>query len=130
MSFCLGVAFASVLAVISAERLTLAWEHSVEKVRWEEDYVARAGRLELMEARVKGSGAGMEPPPGAVLRDDWWHYRPASYALEKLTLTRSSYAGDYQICWASACRTLTALLGPPPREGVTIDLFVCREERE
>lgn len=130
MSFCLGVAFASVLAVIPAERVTLAWEHSVEKVRWEEDYVARVGRLELMEARVKGSGAGMEVPPGAVLRDGWWHYKPTADALEKLILTRSTYTGDYQLCWAGACRTLTEFLGPPPREGVTVELFVCRAKRE
>ena len=130
MSFCLGVAVASMLAVIPAERVTLAWEHSVEKIRWEEDYVARSGRLELMEARVKGSGAGMEVPEGAVLRDGWWHYKPAMYGIEKLTLTRSTYAGDYQLCWAGACRTLTELLGPPPREGTTVDLFVCRTKRE
>lgn len=126
MSFCLGVAFASVLAVIPAERVTLAWEHSVEKIRWEEDYVTRAGQLELMEARVKGSGAGMEVPEGAVLRDGWWHYRPAGGKLpEKVTLTRSSYTKDYELCWEDRCRTLTTLLGPPPREGTTVELFVC-----
>lgn len=130
MSFCLGVAFATVLAVIPVERVTLAWEHSVEKVRWEEDYAAHAGRINPVAARVKGSGAGMEPPPGAVLRDGWWHYKPASYALEKITLTRSTYAGDYQLCWAGACRTLTALLGPPTKEGVTVELFVCQVKRE
>lgn len=130
MSFCLGVAFASVLATIPAERVTLAWEHSVEKIRWEEDYVARIGRLELMEARVKGSGAGMEVPEGAVLHGGWWHYQSATYALEKITLTRSTYAGDYQLCWASVCRTLTELLGPSPREGATVDLFVCRAKQE
>ena len=83
-----------------------------------------------MATRVKDSGAGMEVPSGAVLRDGWWHYKPAAYALEKLTLTRSTYAGDYQLCWASACRTLTALLGPSPREGVIVELFVCRTKRE
>lgn len=125
MSFCLGVAFASVLAVIPAERVTLAWEHSVEKVRWEEDYVARVGRLKLMEARVKGSGAGMEVPEGAVLRNGWWHYRPVGKLLDKVVLTRSSYVKDYELCWASACRTLTKLLGPSPKEGTTVELFVC-----
>lgn len=124
MSFCLGVAFASVLAVIPAERVTLAWEHSVEKVRWEEDYTARAGRLEIIEARVKGSGAGMEAPEGAVLHDGWWHYQPLQKP-EKVTLTRSSYVKDYELCWAGACRTLTKLLGPPPKEGTTVELFVC-----
>ena len=126
MNLCLGLGLTLVLAAIPAERLTLAWEHSVEKIRWEEDYVTRAGRIEPVAARVKGSGAGMEPPPGAVLRDGWWHYKPAAYALEKITLTRSTYAGDYQLCWAGACSTLTALIGPPPREGATVELFVCR----
>ena len=27
------------------------------------------------KARVRGSGAGMEPPDGAVLQDGWWVYR-------------------------------------------------------
>lgn len=129
MSFCLGVAFASVLAVIPAERVTLAWEHSVEKIRWEEDYVARVGRLELMEARVKGSGAGMEVPEGAVLRGGWWHYQSLQRP-EKVTLTRSSYVKDYELCWEDRCRSLTDILGPPLKEGVTVELFVCRAKRE
>lgn len=125
MSFCLGVAFASVLAVIPAGRVTLAWEHSVEKIRWEEDYSVRAGRLELMEARVKGSGAGMEPPPGAVLRDGWWHYRPVGKLPEKVVLTRSSYVKDYELCWEQRCRILTEIIGPSIREGEMVELFVC-----
>ena len=90
----------------------------------------RAGRLELMEARVKGSGAGMEPPPGAVLRDGWWHYRPAHSVMEKVALTRSTYTKDYELCWEDRCRMLTELLGPSPGEGVTVELFVCRAKRE
>jgi hypothetical protein len=126
MSFCLGVTFASVLAVIPAQQVTLAWEHSVEKIRWEEDYSVRAGRLELMEARVKGSGAGMEMPEGAVLRDGWWHYRPVGKLPEKVTLTRSSYVKDYELCWEQRCRALAEILGPSVREGETVELFACR----
>lgn len=125
MSFCLGVAFVSVLAVIPAERVTLAWEHSVEKIRWEEDYVVRIGRLELMEARVKGSGAGMEVPEGAVLRDGWWHYRPTDKLPGKVTLTRSTYVKDYELCWGQRCRTLTEILGPSVREGESVEMFIC-----
>jgi hypothetical protein len=33
--FCLGVAFSVIHALIPATSLTLAWTHSVEKIRWE-----------------------------------------------------------------------------------------------
>lgn len=84
----------------------------------------RAGRLELMEARVKGSEAGMEVPEGAVLRNGWWHYQPAQRP-EKVMLTRSSYVKDYELCWGNRCRSLTDILGPLPKEGVTVELFAC-----
>jgi hypothetical protein len=32
--------------------------------------------LELVQARVKGSGAGMEPPPEARLVDGWFQWQP------------------------------------------------------
>ena len=61
---------------LPTDHLTLAWHHSVEKSGWEEDYLLRGGRLVLKEARIEGTGAGMEPPPDAVLRGGWWHYVP------------------------------------------------------
>ena len=70
-------------------------------------------------------GAGMEVPEGAVLRDGWWHYRPAGKLPKKVTLTRSSYTKDYELCWEDRCRSLTDILGPPSKEGVTVELFVC-----
>jgi hypothetical protein len=41
---------------------TLVWTHSIEKVDWQEDWHVTPDGLELVQARVKGSGAGMEPP--------------------------------------------------------------------
>ncbi|MEZ5450817.1 MAG: DUF1850 domain-containing protein [Thiolinea sp.] len=32
--------------------------------------------LQLLQARVKGSGAGMEPGDDAVLKDGWWVWQP------------------------------------------------------
>ena len=75
-------------------------------------------------------GAGMEVPEGAVLRDGWWHYQPAHSVMEKVALTRSTYTKDYELCWEDRCRSLTDILGPPPKEGVTVELFVCRAKRE
>lgn len=123
--FCLGIAFSAIQAVIPAETLTLAWTHSVEKVRWEEDYRTEQGRLVLVEARVKGMGAGMEPAPDAVLRDGWWRWRPDRDPMRKISLARSVDAGDYTLCWNGRCETLAGLVGPPSEGVSSIDLFPC-----
>ena len=78
-------------AVLAIESFTLAWTHSIEKIRWEEDWRIEAGRLELLEARIRGSGAGMEPPEGAVLENGVWRYRPTLAPLERLRLAHSIF---------------------------------------
>ncbi len=120
---CIAIAGA-IQAVIPATSFTLAWTHSIEKVRWEETYQITGDRLQLTEARIKGSGAGMEPPPGAVLADGWWHYRPAIPPLESLRLANSDYADDYTVCWGGVCKPLAALFGKPAAQG-DATLFPC-----
>jgi hypothetical protein len=93
-------------AFIATTQFTLAWTHSIEKIRWEEDYRTTDGRLVLTEARVRGSGAGMEPPDGSVRRDGAWHYRPALPPQAALHLARSTYVKDYEVCVAGRCRSL------------------------
>ena len=122
---CLGLAFSLALARIPAQQFTLTWTHSVEKVIWEEDYQIDNDQLLLIEARIEGSGAGMEPPPGARLRDGVWHYQPVLPPLPKLSLARSHYTADYQLCWLTNCQSLTKLLDPPFAEDETVDLFPC-----
>jgi len=117
---------------VPVQRFTLAWTHSIEKVRWEEDYEIRAGdgadaapELRAVAARVRGSGAGMEPPPDAVLRDGWYEYRPGQSRHEALLLARSRYVPDYELCTAAAgCRPLSALL---PSDGAVTRLTPCRD---
>jgi len=111
-------------ASLPASEFTLGWQHSVEKTRWEERYVARDGRLVLREARIQGMGAGMEPPAGARLVDGWWTWRPNAKPLAELRLTRSSYAHDYTICWKERCATLAQLAGPTD-EGEAVTLASC-----
>ncbi len=94
---------------------TLAWTHSVERVRWEEDYRVVGGRLELVEARVRGSGAGMEPPEGALLESGWWRYRPDLPPFRELVLAASAFGGGYELCLADGCRPLASRL--PERDG-------------
>lgn len=100
---------------IPTSDFTLAWTHSVEKIRWEEDYVLQGRQLVLKEARIAGSGAGMEPPADAVLRDGIWHYTPASTPLARLVLANSSFGGHYDVCFAGECRALPAVDDGPNR---------------
>ena len=106
----LCLAAGALTAVLATDAFTLSWTHSVEKVEWQEDYSIVDGALELREARIKGSGAGMEPPDGAVLRDSWWTYRPATGPIAVLRLTHSGFAADYRVCWSGACRSLGDIL--------------------
>ena len=76
MGLCIW-AGATLLATLPIIDFTLAWTHSIEKIRWEEDWRVTPDGLEIVEARIRGTGAGMEPPEGAELRDGIWHYRPA-----------------------------------------------------
>ena len=65
VSLCL--ASAGLVKALSIATFTLAWTHSIEKTDWQEDWRVTPEGLVLTQARVKGSGAGMEPPPGARL---------------------------------------------------------------
>jgi hypothetical protein len=113
-----------VRASLATTEFTLAWEHSVEKTRWEERYVAEGDRLRLAEARIQGFGAGMEPPAGARLVDGWWTWRPALEPLPALRLTQSTYTSDYRICWNHRCKALATLVGPG-NEGEAVTVAPC-----
>ena len=64
MSLCLAAGAAS--AVLALNGFTLAWTHSIEKIHWEEDWRVEGRALVITEARIRGFGAGMEPPAGAA----------------------------------------------------------------
>jgi hypothetical protein len=94
--------------LIAGSTFTLAWSHSVEKTRWEEDWHVGLNGFQLVEARVEGSGAGMEPPEGAVFDGKVWRYHPALAFLEdRLVLARSgATAGAWQVCEQGNCRPI------------------------
>lgn len=104
----LCIAVGTALHAIPAQRFTLRWQHTVEKVVWEEDYVVAGGWLYAAGARVRGSGAGMEPPPGAIRVGDAWHYRPAERWHRELRLARSGWGVDYELCIDGRCRPMSA----------------------
>lgn len=106
-------------AVLPGEGFDLVWRHTVEKIFWRETWRLSEDRLVLAEAAVKGSGAGMEPPPGAVLVEGEWRYQPAVAPLGELVLARSRPGGDWWLCDRAACRTLESLV-PTEIEGPAV----------
>ena len=115
-------------ATLATNSFTLTWIHSIEKVRWEEDWRVDSGALVIDEARIRGSGAGMEPPANAVLKNGVWHYRPAQIRHEKLRLTHSPYVRGYEFCSAKngqlLCQPLAELL-PRIDNNVVIEVRPC-----
>lgn len=106
-ALCIGLVIGAVVQPLASGSITLSWIHSVERTAWEEDYVADGGALQLREARVKTSGAGMDPPSGAAWRDGWWKYRPALDRLPEIILANSEFGGGYLLCSSrTSCRSL------------------------
>jgi hypothetical protein len=118
LSLC--VASAGVLKILQAAAFTLVWTHSVEKTDWQEDWSVTPDGLRLVAARVKGSGAGMEPPPQARLIDGWWRWAPMTPVQPQLVLGNSGVAGEWRICTGGTCRTLSGVLGRAVGPNVTV----------
>jgi hypothetical protein len=112
MSVCLVAAGKATMVAVSA--FTLAWTHSVEKTRWEEDWRLTPSGLQLVEARVQGSGAGMEVPDGAMLKDGAWAYAPDLPPQAALLLARSGATGQgWELCSEKGCREIGAASDEP-----------------
>ncbi len=124
IGLCLGMG-ALVAATLPLSHFTLAWDHSIEKIRWEEDYRLTPQGLELLAARVRGAGAGMEPPAAAVLRQGVWHYRPAIGVLPRLNLARSGFVADYELCQEANCGPLGSYLAPRFARAGDVVLYPC-----
>jgi hypothetical protein len=111
LSLCLISAGVSKTLAITA--FSLVWTHSIEKIDWQEDWRVTPQGLELVQARVKGSGAGMEPPPEARLVDGWFQWRPRRTPMPEVVLGNSGLAGEWRLCTKGNCRTLSAILERP-----------------
>lgn len=120
MSLCLAAA--GLTMRIAAASFTLSWTHTVEKTRWQEDWRVAGDRLVLEEARVQGSGAGMEPPPEARLVNGFYIWTPDIPPLRELALRRALEGGDWTLCTAGRCATIREWLGG---EGDPVTLCAC-----
>jgi hypothetical protein len=118
----LCIASGGAVAKLALAAFTIAWTHSVEQVAWEEDLRIEGDRLIVLEARIKGSGAGMEVPEGAVLRDGFWHYRPDLPPLPELELANSGATADWRLCAGGSCKPLGSFV---PRPGDAYLLTAC-----
>jgi hypothetical protein len=88
---------------LAVAAFTLGWTHSVERTAWEEDWRVTAAGLEIVEARIQGSGAGMEPPDGARLEGGWWVYAPDLPVLPELVLGASGATAAWSLCAEGEC---------------------------
>ena len=117
LSLCL--ASAGIVKTLALAAFTLGWTHSIEKVEWQEDWRITPQGLELVQARVKGSGAGMEPPSDARLVDGWFQWQPNAKPMPQVALGNSGAAGEWRLCHDGNCRTLSDIFGHPVGLNVT-----------
>jgi hypothetical protein len=125
VGICIIVALSSAVLVALPDRVTLRWTHTVEKVRWEEDYAVDGNALVVTEARIRATGAGMEMPPDATLSGGAWHYRPALPPLPRIYIRNTELPSGYDVCWDGQCRRLRSLIGSDDR---LLALVPCRDK--
>jgi hypothetical protein len=124
MALCILSGAVSLRLALTA--FTLAWTHSVERVPWEEDWRVTPAGLQLVEARVVGSGAGMEPPPEARHDNGVWRWNPAVPPVRELTLARSGATEAWRLCADGSCRGFDEMLGSAT--GAPVVLSACAPE--
>ena len=98
------IATAGGVMKVAATSFVLSWTHSVEKVPWQEFWNVTSQGLVLSEARIKGSGAGMDPPADAVLEDGWYIYHPSIPPRREIVLAASGKTGGgWTLCSGQKC---------------------------
>ncbi|HEY9566964.1 MAG TPA: DUF1850 domain-containing protein [Thalassobaculum sp.] len=120
---CIALVAGAAVVVLPTPTITLAWMHTVEKTRWEEDYQASTAGVAITEARIEAIGAGMEPPASAIREGRWWRYKPSLPVLPSVVLANSTFADGYSLCWSTECRPLAVIA--PQGEQVAITASEC-----
>ena len=104
------MAGAMVLA-LSGTGFSLHWTHSVEKTEWVEEWQVQPDGLRLVQARIKGSGAGMEPGPEAVRQDGWWVWSPGTEVPDLHLAASGATGAGWRLCDGAMCHELGAEAG-------------------
>jgi hypothetical protein len=102
--------------------VTLAWMHSVERTEWREVWRETPEGLVLASARVQGSGAGMDPPEGAVLGEGGWTWTPRLPPRREIVMRRSGATADWRVCIDAVCKPMGDLV---PEDADPVSLTVC-----
>ncbi|QCG95599.1 DUF1850 domain-containing protein [Azospirillum sp. TSA2s] len=109
---CLFALGGALLASLPGTQFTLSWTHSIEKTEWRESWAVEAGQLRPTEARIRGTGAGMEPGPDARLTaDGWLVWTPGLPPQDSVTLAASGFTGEHRLCAGADCRPLSGWIG-------------------
>lgn len=111
MAWALCLVRGAVSVTLAASQFTLSWTHSIEKTRWEEQWRVGPAGLQVVRARVLGSGAGMEPPEGAVWEDGGWTYTPRLPPQPSVVLAASEFSADHELCIGGHCQALQRWIG-------------------
>jgi hypothetical protein len=102
------------LLSLAATAFTLSWTHSVEHTIWSETWRVAGDRLQVVEARVEGAGAGISLPDGAQMTPTGWIYQPDLPPLRRLVLAASGTTpSGWSLCAAETCHELGAEAGAP-----------------
>jgi hypothetical protein len=126
MGLCLATAGTVVKTYAAVTAFTLAWTHSVQKTEWQEDWRVAEDKLVIAEARVQGTGAGMEPPPEARFDGIWWRWKPSTPPMKEVALRRSGATADWQLCIDGTCRALGDIVS---QDADPVLLRVCEDRR-
>ncbi len=116
------LAAGALLIPLGASEITLSWRHSVQKSLWEEVWQETREGLFIAEARIQGSGAGMDPPDGAKLIGGFWRWKPDLTPLREVVMRRSGATADWRVCVEGRCRSLDELL---PEEADPVVMKPC-----
>jgi hypothetical protein len=126
MGLCIAAGGTVLKTYAGIAAFTLAWTHSVQKTEWEEDWRIADNRLVIVEARVEGTGAGMEPPPESRFDGRFWRWTPAMTPMPEVVLRRAGATDDWRLCVAGSCQPLNAVL---PADADPIVLRACPDHR-
>ncbi|WP_181700867.1 DUF1850 domain-containing protein [Chthonobacter albigriseus] len=114
-----------VVGRIAAASFTLGWIHSIEKTPIEDAWVIEGNDLRVVESRIKGSGAGIEPGDNAWIEGGWIVWTPRSGTRTEIVLRRSGApgTGDWTIYTNGRCVPLGSLV---PDDADPVVLRACR----
>ena len=131
MSLCVFIAGKSA-ACLAGLLFSLSWTHSVEKTEWVEHWQLKDEQLVLKETFVKGSGAGIDPAPNAVLENGGYRWAPESpLTVPAISLANSELTPDnWMLCALdSVTRETSKCIDFAKFEDRGVELFTIQASR-